>query len=117
MDKKKWFVTLLMPFLIFLGFVTMTADTVQAKELQNVITSVELWNSSNGRTETTNSKGAYVLALNANYRFVANFDLSAYDGNLNDGDTFSFTIPAPITVAGETFDLTDKETSTVVGEA
>ena len=36
---------------------------------------------------------------------------------LNDGDTFTFTIPAPLSVRAETFELKDKETDTAVGDA
>ena len=42
--------------------------------------------------------------------------MSAYDGKLEDGDTFTFTVPSPLTVRNETFDLKDKETDLVIGE-
>ena len=42
--------------------------------------------------------------------------MSAYDGKLEDGDTFTFTVPSPLTVRNESFDLKDKETDLVIGE-
>ena len=42
--------------------------------------------------------------------------MSAYDGKLEDGDTFPFTVPSPLTVRNESFDLKDKETDLVIGE-
>ena len=112
---KKKILSLLTPFLLIFG-VTVFAETASAKELTNVITDVIIWDVANGK-EATQTNGVYQLTQNNNYRYAVNFDLSAYDGNLSDGDTFTFTIPAPLTVTGTTFDLTDKTTGIAVGEA
>ncbi|AND79079.1 Spy0128 family protein [Streptococcus pantholopis] len=112
---KKKFISLLTPFLLLFS-ITAFAETVSAKELTNVITNVIVWDVANGR-EASQSGGIYQLTQNNNYRYAVDFDLSAYDGNLSDGDTFTFTIPAPLTVTATTFDLTDKATGIAVGEA
>ena len=44
----------------------------------------------------------------SNYKFTVDYDLSAYDGKLEDGDTFTFTVPSPLTVRNETFELKDR---------
>ena len=96
-------------------------NTVQAQELKNVITKVGIWETDNGKFVTPDAKGVYNLSPQnqsyENYKFAADFDLSAYDGKLKDGDTFTFTIPAPLSVRSETFELKDKETDTAVGDA
>ncbi len=63
----------------------------------------------NGKFVTQTQKeftpGAPSASIYENYKF-ANMILilSAYDGMLND-DTFTFTIPAPLIVRAETFEL------------
>ncbi|MEX2784161.1 FctA domain-containing protein [Streptococcus sp. H49] len=112
---KKKILSLLTPFLLIFG-VTAFAETASAKELTNVITDVIIWDVANGK-EATQTNGVYQLTQNSSYRYAVNFDLSAYDGNLSDGDTFTFTIPEPLTVTETTFDLTDQATGIAVGEA
>ncbi|MGT2736146.1 Spy0128 family protein [Streptococcus orisratti] len=119
MKLKKLWLYLLTPLLVLFGSAVF-ANTAQAKELTNVITSVNLWDLDNGQVKAPNADGSYTLTTNtsyANYKYVLDFDLSKYDGNLSDGDTFTFTIPAPITVKAEEFDLKDKETDVAVGNA
>ena len=43
--------------------------------------------------------------------------MSAYDNNLADGDTFTFTISPTLTVNDATIQLVDKETNVAIGEA
>ncbi|WP_241502074.1 Cna B-type domain-containing protein [Streptococcus oralis] len=111
---------ILTPLLVLFGSAALT-NTVQAQELKNVITKVGIWETDNGKFVTPDAKGVYNLAPQnqsyENYKFATDFDLSAYDGKLNDGDTFTFTIPAPLSVRAETFELKDKETDTAVGDA
>ena len=111
---------ILTPLLVLFGSAALT-NTVQAQELKNVITKVGIWETDNGKFVTPDAKGVYNLAPQnqsyENYKFATDFDLSAYDGMLNDGDTFTFTIPAPLSVRAETFELKDKETDTAVGDA
>ena len=117
--KKLW-LYILTPLLVLFGSAALT-NTVQAQELKNVITKVGIWETDNGKFVTPDAKGVYNLAPQnqayENYKFAADFDLSAYDGKLNDGDTFTFTVPAPLSVRAENFELKDKETDTAVGDA
>ncbi|MBF0786751.1 Cna B-type domain-containing protein [Streptococcus sp. 19428wC2_LYSM12] len=113
---RKWLVIFLAVFVTLLGIGASTT-TVQAKELQNVLTDINLWDVNNGKHLTVDSSGSYRLTKNVAYRFESSFDLSKYDGNLADGDYFTFTIPEPITVDNTSFDLKDKETGVVVGTA
>ncbi|WP_270748108.1 Cna B-type domain-containing protein [Streptococcus halitosis] len=120
MKFKKLWLYILTPLLVLLGSAALT-NTVQAQELKNVITKVGIWETDNGKFVTPDAKGVYNLSPQnqsyENYKFAADFDLSAYDGKLQDGDTFTFTIPAPLSVRAETFELKDKETDTAVGDA
>ena len=120
MRFKKLWLYILTPLLVLFGSAALT-NTVQAQELKNVITKVGIWETDNGKFVTPDAKGVYNLAPQnqsyENYKFATDFDLSAYDGKLNDGDTFTFTIPAPLSVRAETFELKDKETDTAVGDA
>ena len=120
MRLKKLWLYILTPLLVLFGSAALT-NTVQAQELKNVITKVGIWETDNGKFVTPDAKGVYNLAPQnqsyENYKFATDFDLSAYDGKLNDGDTFTFTIPAPLSVRAETFELKDKETDTAVGDA
>ncbi|MCY7105861.1 Cna B-type domain-containing protein [Streptococcus oralis] len=120
MKFKKLWLYILTPLLVLLGSAALT-NTVQAQELKNVITKVGIWETDNGKFVTPDAKGVYNLAPQnqsyENYKFATDFDLSAYDGKLKDGDTFTFTIPAPLSVRAETFELKDKETDTAVGDA
>lgn len=113
MKFKKLWLYILTPLLVLLGSAALT-NTVQAQELKNVITKVGIWETDNGKFVTPDAKGVYNLSPQnqsyENYKFAADFDLSAYDGKLKDGDTFTFTIPAPLSVRAETFELKDKET-------
>ncbi|WP_228062236.1 MULTISPECIES: Cna B-type domain-containing protein, partial [unclassified Streptococcus] len=111
---KKWLVMFLAIMVTLLG-IGASATTVQAKELQNVLTDINLWDVSNGSHLTTDSSGSYQLIKGVTYRFESIFDLSKYDGNLVDGDYFTFTIPAPITVSDTSFDLKDSGTDVAVG--
>ncbi len=45
--------------------------------------------------------------------FSVDYDLSAYDGKLEDGTLFN--APGPLTVRNDSFDLKDKETDLVIG--
>ena len=112
---KKWYLYLLMPIILFFGTISVS-ETVQAKELQNVITDVKIWSSESGQEKKPGADGVYHFYLKNSYQYKLNFDLSAYNGNLADGDAFTFTIPAPIPVKAETFDLVDKETGVAIGE-
>ena len=119
MKFKKLWLYILTPLLVLLGSAALT-NTVQAKELQNVITNVQVWDVDNGKLKEPDANGVYDLTINkaySNYKYMVDFDLSKYNGQLSDGDTFTFTIPAPLTVKNETFEITDKSTGVAVASA
>lgn len=95
-------------------------NSAEAKELKNVISNIGIWEVDNGKFIKPDANGVYTLSPEhhnySNYKFTVDYDLSAYDGKLEDGDTFTFTVPSPLTVRNETFDLKDKETDLVIGE-
>lgn len=116
MKLKKWLLFLMLPLLFLLDLKLFTA-TAQADALKNAITDIKIWDHSNGR-EATKVNGAYNLVQGGNYRYELVFDLSAYDNQLKDGDTFTFTVPNGATIAdGSTFTLTDNETQVQLGAA
>ena len=116
MKLKKWLLFLMLPLLFLLDLKLFTA-TAQADALKNAITDIKIWDHSNGR-EATKVNGAYNLVQGGNYRYELVFDLSAYDNQLKDGDTFTFTVPNGATIAnGTTFTLTDNETQVPLGAA
>ena len=119
MKFKRLWLYILTPLLVLLGSAALT-NTVQAQELKNVITDVKVWDFDNGKVKEPNKDGVYELTVNknyANYRYTVDFDLSNYNDKLVDGDFFTFTIPAPITVKAETFDITDAETKVNLASA
>ncbi|MEX2804370.1 FctA domain-containing protein [Streptococcus sp. H31] len=100
-----------------LSFVSLgSARTVEAKELTDVITSVDLLNASDTRL-TTDSEGVYQLRTSTAYKLRALFDLKNYNGNLENGDYFTFDIPAPLDVYERTLQLTDTDTGVTIAEA
>ena len=116
MKLKKWLLFLMLPLLFLLDLKLFTA-TAQADVLKNAITDIKIWDHSNGR-EATKVNGAYNLVQGGNYRYELVFDLSAYDNQLKDGDTFTFTVPNGATIAnGTTFNLIDQETQVALGAA
>ncbi|WP_368396824.1 Spy0128 family protein, partial [Streptococcus oralis] len=119
MRLKKLWLYILTPLLVLFGSAALT-NTVQAQELKNVITDVKIWDVDNSAIVKPDTNGVYNLSPQkhsySNYRFAVEFDLSAYDGKLADGDTFTFTIPAPMTVGAKTFELKDGDTQTAVGD-
>lgn len=116
MKLKRWLLFLMLPLLFLLDLKLFTA-TAQADVLKNAITDIKIWDHSNGR-EATKVNGAYNLVQGGNYRYELVFDLSAYDNQLKDGDTFTFTVPNGATIAnGTTFTLTDNETQVQLGAA
>ncbi|MCW6661548.1 Cna B-type domain-containing protein, partial [Aerococcaceae bacterium NML201209] len=58
-----------------------------------------------------------VFVKNANYRLNVDFNLSKYNNNLNNGDTFTFNIPAPMTVIPKSVELPDPKTGVTIADA
>lgn len=119
MKNKKFWLSILTSLACLLGII-FAPNSVQAKELKNVISNIGIWEVDNGKFISPDENGIYNLSPEhhdySNYKFSVDYDLSAYDGKLEDGDTFTFTVPSPLTVRNETFDLKDKETDLVIGE-
>ncbi|MCW6659373.1 Cna B-type domain-containing protein [Aerococcaceae bacterium NML191292] len=85
-----------------------------AKELPNAIKTLTFYSGDNklltGDPMVHVRDGAYGLELN--------FDLSNYDHNLNNGDHFTFAVPAPMTILDpKTVELNDKDTSVNIATA
>ncbi|RSK15330.1 Collagen adhesin precursor [Streptococcus oralis] len=119
MKNKKFWLPIITSLACLLGII-FAPNSVQAKELKNVISNIGIWEVDNGKFIKPDANGVYTLSPEhhnySNYKFTVDYDLSAYDGKLEDGDTFTFTVPSPLTVRNETFDLKDKETDLVIGE-
>ena len=119
MKNKKFWLPILTSLACLLGII-FAPNSVQAKELKNVISNIGIWEVDNGKFIKPDANGVYTLSPEhhnySNYKFTVDYDLSAYDGKLEDGDTFTFTVTSPLTVRNETFDLKDKETDLVIGE-
>ena len=119
MKNKKFWLPILTSLACLLGII-FAPNSVQAKELKNVISNIGIWEVDNGKFIKPDANGVYTLSPEhhnySNYKFTVDYDLSAYDGKLEDGDTFTFTVPSPLTVRNETFDLKDRETDLVIGE-
>lgn len=93
MKLKKLWLYILTPLLVLLGSVTLT-NTVQAQELKNVITNVQVWDVDNGKLKEPDTNGVYDLSINktySNYKYMVNFDLSQYNGQLADGQDDQYT--------------------------
>lgn len=119
MKNKKFWLSILTSLACVLGII-LAPNSVQAKELKNVISNIGIWEVDNGKFISPDENGIYNLSPEhhdySNYKFSVDYDLSAYDGKLEDGDTFTFTVPSPLTVRNDSFDLKDKETDLVIGE-
>lgn len=116
MKLKKWLLAIVLPVLLVVGASTIST-TAKAQVLKNGITSVKIWDHSNGR-EATLTNGVYNLVEGGSYRFAVTFDLTAYDDQLQDGDTFTFTVPEGSTITnGTTFNMVDSETQVALGLA
>ena len=119
MKIKKLWLYILTSLACLLAF-AFVPNNVEAKELKNVISNIGIWEVDNGKFTKPDANGVYNLSPEhhnySNYKFVVDYDLSAYDGKLEDGDSFTFTVPSPLTVRNETFELKDKETDLVIGE-
>ena len=115
-NVKKWLTRLVLTLLVLFG-ATAFGQATEAKELTNVLTDIVIWDNSNGR-EASKEAGAYALVIGNSYSFDTKFDLSAYNSNVENGDYFTFTVPAPFTVRnGATIELTDPETKVAIADA
>ena len=92
------------------------ADNPVSKELTQVITGIDLLDASDTK-QNVNSEGDFSLRTNLAYKLRVTFDLKQYNEHLNNGDYFSFDIPAPMAVYEGSQDLIDPTTKVTIGEA
>ena len=96
--KSKWFglfATLLVILsLVFLG--NTSAKAAEGKELQNVISGLELLDQSDTKL-SPDANGVYQILTNRAYKLRAVFDLEHYNGDIQNGDFFKLEVPAEIT--------------------
>ena len=62
------------------------------------------------------SEGDFELRTNLAYKLRVTFDLKQYNENLNNGDYFTFDIPAPMTVYNGNQELIDPATQVAIGD-
>ena len=92
------------------------ADNPVSKELTQVITGIDLLDASDTKQNVT-SEGDFSLRTNLAYKLRVTFDLKQYNEHLNNGDYFTFDIPAPMAVYEGSQDLIDPTTKVTIGEA
>ena len=63
------------------------------------------------------SEGDFSVRTGNAYKLRVTFDLNRYNENLNNGDYFTFDIPAPMTVYNGNQELIDPATQVAIGDA
>ena len=117
--KSKWFglfATLLVIFsLVFLG--NTSAKAAEGKELQNVISGLELLDQSDTKL-SPDANGVYQILTNRAYKLRAVFDLEHYNGDIQNGDFFKLEVPAEITFYdNHDVELVDLATNVPIADA
>ena len=117
--KSKWFglfATLLVIFsLVFLG--NTSAKAAEGKELQNVISGLELLDQSDTKLNP-DANGVYQILTNRAYKLRALFDLEHYNGDIQNGDFFKLEVPAEITFYdNHDVELVDLATNVPIADA
>ena len=117
--KSKWFglfATLLVILsLVFLG--NTSAKAAEAKELQNVISGLELLDQSDTKL-SPDGNGVYQILTNRAYKLRAVFDLEHYNGDIQNGDFFKLEVPAEITFYdNHDVELVDLATNVPIADA
>ena len=92
------------------------ADNPVSKELTQVITGIDLLDASDTK-QNVSSEGDFSLRTNLAYKLRVTFDLKQYNEHLNNGDYFTFDIPAPMAVYEGSQELIDPTTKVTIGEA
>ena len=87
---KFWLMLLALTTLVVSSFVL--DQSVEAKELQNVITRTRV------RDGSQNNVDPNRLRVGSWYDVLTDFDLTGYDNNVQNGDYFVFDLPAPMDV-------------------
>ena len=117
--KSKWFglfATLLVILsLVFLG--NTSAKAAEGKELQNVISGLELLDQSDTKL-SPDANGVYQILTNRAYKLRAVFDLEHYNGDIQNGDFFKLEVPAEITFYdNHDVELVDLATNVPIADA
>ena len=117
--KSKWFglfATLLVILsLVFLG--NTSAKAAEGKELQNVISGLELLDQSDTKLNP-DANGVYQILTNRAYKLRALFDLEHYNGDIQNGDFFKLEVPAEITFYdNHDVELVDLATNVPIADA
>ena len=117
--KSKWFglfATLLVILsLVFFG--NTSAKAAEAKELQNVISGLELLDQSDTKL-SPDANGVYQILTNRAYKLRAVFDLEHYNGDIQNGDFFKLEVPAEITFYdNHDVELVDLATNVPIADA
>ena len=117
--KSKWFglfATLLVILsLVFLG--NTSAKAAEGKELQNVISGLELLDQSDTKL-SPDANGVYQILTNRAYKLRALFDLEHYNGDIQNGDFFKLEVPAEITFYdNHDVELVDLATNVPIADA
>lgn len=101
-----WLLVLSMLFSLGLG----SAGTAMAapKVLDHAVNNIVILNWDGGQEAQKDASGYYRLTRNVRYKMQVDFDLSAHNGNLAEGDSFSLNIPAPISIDHDESDLFDQ---------
>ena len=117
--KSKWF-GLFATLLVILSLVFLrntSAKAAEGKELQNVISGLELLDQSDTKL-SPDANGVYQLLTNRAYKLRALFDLEHYNGDIQNGDFFKLEVPAEITFYdNHDVELVDLATNVPIADA
>ena len=103
--------------LVALLFVSsLTANAAEGKELTKVVTDISVTDAGNNEVKP-DANGNYNVTTDRVYRFLANFDLKNYNGNLSEGDYFNLKIPNSVAVQKYSADIKDTKTQVVIAES
>ena len=117
--KSKWF-GLFATLLVILSLVFLrntSAKAAEGKELQNVISGLELLDQSDTKL-SPDANGVYQILTNRAYKLRAVFDLEHYNGDIQNGDFFKLEVPAEITFYdNHDVELVDLATNVPIADA
>lgn len=114
--KLQFFATLLMILsILFVG--NSFASAAEGRELEKVISGLELLDQSDTKL-TPDENGVYQVRTNNSYKLRATFDLASYDNNIKNGDFFKLTVPPSLTFFNNNdIELVDLETQVPIADA
>lgn len=106
---KSWLVAWLLVFSMLFGLGLGSAGTAMAapKILDHAVNNITILNWDGGMEAHKDASGHYRLTRNARYKMQVDFDLSAHNGDLAEGDSFTLDIPAPISIDNDESNLFD----------